>query len=87
MSISIRFIHPDISYFRDGIIYNSSIKFMDDFNRLIITDYHLYQKGEGYLLKVLDKNGYYSYESKVYILGDEKEKEECIRFIQDIKRD
>ena len=83
MSISIRFIHPDISYFRDGIVYNSFRNFKTDFDKLIKTEFHLYQQGDCFLLKVLDTNGYYLYESRIYILGDEKEKEECIRFIQD----
>lgn len=85
MAISIRFLHPDISisYFRDGIVYSSIDKFKYDFKRLITTEYHLYKKGEGYLLRVLDNNGYYHYDLKVYLIGDDIEKEECIKFIQD----
>lgn len=82
MAISIRFLHPDISYFRDGIVYSSIDKFAYDFKRLITTEYHLYKKGEGYLLRVLDNNGYYHYDSKVCFNGDESEKEDCISFIR-----
>ena len=85
MSISIRFIHPDTSIYcmKEGIVYNSFENFKTDFNKLIKTEFHLYQQGDGYLLRVLDNNRYFCYESRIYILGDEKEKEECIRFIQD----
>ena len=84
MAISIRFLHPDmsISYFKDGIVYSSIDKFEHDFKRFITTKYHLYKHGEGYLLRVLDNNGYYLYDSKVYLIGDKTEKEECIKFIQ-----
>ena len=91
MSISIRFIHPETTIYcmKEGIVYNSFENFKTDFNKLIKTEFHLYEIvirytfEYGYLLRVLDNNGYFCYESRIYILGDEKEKEECIRFIQD----
>lgn len=96
MAISIRFNHPYIEKipfqclwkrgtYKDGMeyIFNNIFSFKVAFNECIQTDYHLYRKGEGYLLRVLDNNGYFYYESRIYILGDEKEKEECIEFIKE----
>lgn len=80
MAISIRFILPD-RYFRDGDVYNTLDKFKLAFESKIKTEYHLYQKGDGLLLRVLDTHGYFWYEAKIYILGNKTEKEECIEYI------
>lgn len=96
MVIAISFIHPYLSKIGFKCLwmrtvkqcntfeyfFSNQISFNIAFNKCITTEFHLYKKGEGFLLRVLDKNGYYLYDAKVYIDGDESEKEDCISFIR-----